>query len=244
LRLLSWCGLPGRVQKRAQDLRTGQRAEFRQSGSNRVGDELTAQSGNAESGEVTRLLRAWAKGDERALEALWPMVYDDVRRLARRELSHERRDHTLQRTALVHEAFIRLAGQHSMEWLNREQFLALASKIMRRLLVDHARQRLAQRRGEGAVHVSLDDTHASLEVEAVQARAAFADDDRVDLLAIDSALARLEKVDAPQSRIVELRYFGGLTLEEIASVTGVSVATVKREWAMARAWLKRQLPRN
>lgn len=193
-----------------------------------------------DSGEVTRLLRAWAQGDERALEALWPLVYDDVRRLARRELSHERRDHTLQRTALVHEAFIRLAGQHSVEWLNREQFLSLAAKIMRRLLVDHARQRLAQRRGQGAAHLSLEDTHASLEVEAAQARAPF-EDDRVDLLAIDAALARLEKVDAPQSRIVELRYFGGLTLEEIAAITGVSVPTVKREWAMARAWLKREL---
>ena len=193
-----------------------------------------------QAGEVTRLLQAWASGEAGALDALWPLVYEDVRRLARRELSGERSDHTLQRTALVHEAFLRLAGQHSVEWLNRQQFLSLASKIMRRLLVDHARQRLAQRRGEGAKHMSLDDTRASLEVDAVQARAAF-DDDRVDLLAIDSALERLERVDAGQSRIVELRYFGGLTLEEIAQVEGVSVPTVKREWAMARAWLKREL---
>lgn len=194
----------------------------------------------SQSGEVTRLLRAWANGEAGALEALWPLVYDDVRRLARRELARERGDHTLQRTALVHEAFIRLAGQHSVEWLNREQFLSLASKIMRRLLVDHARQRLAQRRGEGAAHLSLHDTRASLEIDEARARATF-DDDRVDLLAIDAALLRLEAIDPGQSQIVELRYFGGLTLDEVASVTGVSVPTVKREWAMARAWLKREL---
>lgn len=192
-----------------------------------------------ESGEVTRLLQSWASGNSSALDALWPLVYDDLRALARRQLARERNDHTLQRTALVNEAFIRLAGQRSVEWLNREQFLSLASKIMRRVLVDYARQRDAQRRGSGAERLSLSDTQAALEVD--EAQASTFGDDSVDVLAIDTALQRLEQIDAPQSHIVELRYFGGLTLEETASVIGISVASVKREWAMARAWLRREL---
>src|SRR5262245_2891066 len=191
------------------------------------------------AGEVTRLLKAWAGGDAAALDALWPKVYEDLKTLARRQLSRERNDHTLQRTALVNEAFIRLSGQRSVEWLNREQFLSLASKIMRRVLVDYARQRGAQRRGDGAKKISLSDTQAALEIEEAQARTF--DDDDVDLVAIDDALRKLEQIDAPQSHVVELRYFGGLTLEETASVTGISVASVKREWAMARAWLRREL---
>lgn len=191
------------------------------------------------SGEVTRLLREWAGGKASALDDLWPKVYEDLKQLARRQLSRERNDHTLQRTALVNEAFIRLSGQRSIEWLNREQFLSLASKIMRRVLVDYARQRGAQRRGNGAERLSLSDTQAALEVEHAQA-STFADDS-VDVVAIDTALHKLEQIDAPQSRIVELRYFGGLTLEETADVAGVSVATVKREWSMARAWLRREL---
>jgi RNA polymerase sigma factor (TIGR02999 family) len=192
-----------------------------------------------QAGEVTRLLKAWAGGDAGALEDLWPKVYEDLKQLARRQLSRERSDHTLQRTALVNEAFIRLSGQRSVEWLNREQFLSLASKIMRRVLVDYARQRGAQRRGSGAERLSLSDTQAALEVD--HAQASTFDDDSVDVVAIDTALHKLEQIDAPQSRIVELRYFGGLTLEETADVAGVSVATVKREWAMARAWLRREL---
>jgi RNA polymerase sigma factor (TIGR02999 family) len=194
----------------------------------------------AEPGEVTRLLKRWTEGDASAIDALWPLVYEDLRRLARRQLVGERGDHTLQRTALVNEAFIRLSGQRSVDWLNREQFLSLAAKIMRRVLVDYARKRGAQRRGDGAPHVSLHDTQAALDVDAAQAFGGF-EDDRVDVVAIDSALSRLESIDAPQSHIVELRYFGGLTLEETASVVGISLATVKREWAMARAWLRREL---
>jgi RNA polymerase sigma factor (TIGR02999 family) len=200
-----------------------------------VGSEQEQQAG-----EVTRLLRAWANGDGQALDSLWPLVYEDLKQLARRQLASERSDHTLQRTALVNEAFIRLSGQRSVDWLNRQQFLSLAAKIMRRVLVDYARQRGAQRRGSGAEKLSLSDTQAALEVEEAQASAAF-DDNDVDVVAIDSALLRLEKIDAPQSQIVELRYFGGLTLEETADVTGISVASVKREWAMARAWLRREL---
>ena len=191
-------------------------------------------------GEVTRLLQQWAHGDAAALEELWPLVYDDVRRLARRQMARERGGHTLQGTALVNEAFIRLSGQRVLDWQNREQFLSLAAQVMRRVLVDHARQRAAQRRGDGAKRVSLHDTQAALEVDAAQALDAF-DDDRVDVLAIDAALTRLQLIDAPQSRIVELRYFGGLTLEETAGVAGISLASVKREWAMARAWLRREL---
>ena len=133
-----------------------------------------------EPGEVTRLLKRWAAGDAAALDALWPLVYEDLRRLARRQLAGERGDHTLQRTALVNEAFIRLSGQRSMEWLNHEQFLSLASKIMRRVLVDYARQRDAQRRGDGAEQLSLHDTQAALEVDEAQAIATF-DDERVDV---------------------------------------------------------------
>jgi RNA polymerase sigma factor (TIGR02999 family) len=192
------------------------------------------------SGEVTRLLQAWARGDPSAIDALWPLVYEDLRQLARRQLSRERNDHTLQRTALVNEAFIRLAGQNSAQWLNRQQFLSLASKIMRRVLVDYARQRNAQRRGDGAEKLSLHDTIASLEMDQAQALATFTDDE-VDVIAIDSALHKLEQLDPPQSQIVELRYFGGLTLEETATVTGISLASVKREWTMARAWLRREL---
>ena len=192
------------------------------------------------AGEVTQLLQRWADGDADALESLWPMVYDDVRRLARRQMAGERGDHTLQGTALVNEAFIRLSGQRVFQWQNREQFLSLAAQIMRRVLVDYARQRGAQRRGDGAKKISLHDTQAALEVDEAQALKSF-DDERVDVLAIDSALTKLHQIDAPQSRIVELRYFGGLTLEETASVAGISLASVKREWAWARAWLRREL---
>jgi RNA polymerase sigma factor (TIGR02999 family) len=192
------------------------------------------------SGEVTQLLQRWAGGDASALDSLWPMVYEDVRKLARRQLAAERSSHTLQGTALVNEAFIKLAGQHSMQWQNREQFLSLASQIMRRVLVDYARRRGALRRGRGAKRVSIDDTHAALELDDAQTLLAF-EDESIDLLAIDTALTRLEKIDAPQSRIVELRYFGGLTIEETATVAGISPASVKREWTIARAWLRREL---
>jgi len=196
---------------------------------------------NAESsGEVTRLLQRWSDGDATALEALWPLVYDDIRRMAGRQIASERSGHTLQATALVNEAFIRLAGERAFQWQRREQFLALAAQIMRRVLVDYARQRNAQRRGDGARPVSIHDTWAANEVERAQALDAF-HDESIDVLAIDDALTRLQQVDAPQGRIVELRYFGGLTLEETASVVGISLATVKREWAMARAWLRREL---
>jgi RNA polymerase sigma factor (TIGR02999 family) len=204
-----------------------------------VGEEQE-QKQAPEPGEVTRLLKRWANGDASAIDMLWPLVYEDLRRLARRQLASERGDHTLQRTALVNEAFIRLSGQRSVEWLNREQFMSLTAKIMRRVLVDYARRRDAVRRGDGAAHVSLHDTRAAFEVEQIQAIATL-HDGHLDLIAIDAALLRLEKIDPSQSHIVELRYFGDLTLEQTADVTGISLASVKREWTMARAWLRREL---
>lgn len=199
---------------------------------------MTAQE--QKTSEVTGLLQRWADGDSSAVETLWPLVYDELRSLARRQLARERGDHTLQSTALVNEAFLRLSGQRSVTWQNREQFLTLAAKIMRRVLVDYARRRNAQRRNSGEDRLSLHETQVALEVEEAQAVAAF-EDERVDVEAVDSALNRLEQLDAQQSRIVELRYFGGLTLEETAEVVGISLSTVKREWAMARAWLRREL---
>lgn len=192
------------------------------------------------SSEVTGLLQRWANGDATAIDDLWPLVYDELRTLARRQLARERGDHTLQSTALVNEAFLRLSGQRAVDWQNREQFLSLAAKIMRRVLVDYARRRNAQRRNRGREQLSLHDTQAALAVEEAQAVAAF-EDERIDVEAVDTALNRLEELDAQQSQIVELRYFGGLTLEETATVTGISLASVKREWAMARAWLRREL---
>ena len=170
-------------------------------------------------GEITRLLQRWSDGDATALDSLWPLVYDDIRRMAGRQIAGERGGHTLQATALVNEAFLRLAGERAFQWQRREQFLSLASQIMRHVLVDYARQRGAQRRGDGAKKVSLHDTWAADEIDRAQALDAF-HDESVDVIAIDSALSRLQKVDEPQSRIVELRYFGGLTLEETARVVG------------------------
>ena len=201
---------------------------------------LNNKNENQSPGEVTRLLQRWSDGDATAIDALWPLVYDDIRRMAGRQIAGERGGHTLQATALVNEAFIRLAGERAFEWQRREQFLALAAQIMRRVLVDYARQRGAQRRGDGAKRVSLHDTWAANEVDQIQALDAF-HDESVDVLAIDTALTKLQQVDEPQSRIVELRYFGGLTLEETALAAGISLASVKREWAMARAWLRREL---
>jgi len=202
--------------------------------------DLDNKNDKQSPGEVTRLLKRWSDGDASAIDTLWPLVYDDIRRMAGRQIAGERGGHTLQATALVNEAFIRLAGERAFEWQRREQFLALAAQIMRRVLVDYARQRGAQRRGDGAKRVSIHDTWAADEVDQLQALDAF-HDESVDVLAIDSALTRLQQVDEPQGRIVELRYFGGLTLEETALAAGISLASVKREWAMARAWLRREL---
>jgi RNA polymerase sigma factor (TIGR02999 family) len=179
--------------------------------------------------DVTHLLAAWRQGDREAQAHLLPLVYDELRRLAHRYLQRERPDHTLQATALVHEAYLRLIDQRQAQWQNRAHFFGLAAQMMRRILIDHARQQHAAKRGGAEQKLSLD--------EAVWVSAERA----TDLVALDDALTRLAVLDPQQSRIVELRFFGGLTIEETAEVLGVSPATVKRDWSMAKAWLYREL---
>ena len=180
--------------------------------------------------DVTRLLVEWSEGRQEALDSLMPVVYDELRRLARGYLARERTGHTLQPTALVNEAYLRLVDQRSVQWQNRAHFFGIAAQIMRRLLVDHARGAKAGKRGGGAAKVDLD--HAADAAAPVQ---------NVDLEELDRALDRLAKLDPRQSRIVELRYFAGATNEEAAEALGISVATVKREWTVARAWLRKEL---
>lgn len=179
--------------------------------------------------DPTHLLIAGARGDRDALDALLPVVYDELRRLAEIHLRRERADHTLQPTALVHEAYLRLIDQRSVDWRNRAQFFGLASEMMRRILVNHAVARRTAKRGGGVERVALDD--------AID----FFDDRDVDLVSLDDALNDLSEMDPEQAKIVELRFFGGLTIDETAEVLEVSPSTVKREWAMAKAWLHREI---
>lgn len=185
--------------------------------------------GTENPGGVTQTLLDWSSGDREAAADLLPLVYDELRRLASIYLSRERQDHTLQPTALVHEAYLRLIDQTRVEWQNRAHFFGVAAEMMRRILIDHAKRTKASKRGGFAEKLALD--------EAV----AFSEDQEVDLLALDDALSDLARLDPRQSRIVELRFFGGLTLEETAEVTKLSRATVEREWVMAKAWLYSQL---
>jgi RNA polymerase sigma factor (TIGR02999 family) len=182
--------------------------------------------------DVTRLLSDWSKGNQGAFDQLAPAVYDELRRLAARYLSRERAGHTLQPTALVHEAFLRLIDQSRVEWQGRAHFFGVAAQMIRRILVDHARAHQAAKRGAGAVHFAIDDNF-----DAAAPR-------DLDLVALDDALAALAELDAQQTRVIELRFFGGLSIEETAAVLKVSPATVKREWAAARAWLYRELQRG
>jgi RNA polymerase sigma factor (TIGR02999 family) len=182
--------------------------------------------------DITALLVNWGGGDRQALRALIPRVYDELRRMARQQLRHERPDHTLQSAALVHEAYLRLEEQRTPAWRNREQFFAVAASLMRRILVDHARRARAGKRGAGAVKLSLDD---ALEVSVRR---------DLDLLALDAALQRLADIDPQQSRMVELRFFSGLSIDETAAVLRVSPATVSREWNVARAYLFREMTRQ
>jgi RNA polymerase sigma factor (TIGR02999 family) len=181
-----------------------------------------------ELGEVTRLLQSWSCGEKEALNELVPLIHRELRGLATACLRRERRDHTLQPTALVHEAYLRLVDQTQVQCQNRAQFFAIAANLMRQILVDHARHHLAAKRGGG--------NKASIEeaAEVAQRR-------EVDLVALDEALGKLAQLDPRQSRVVELRFFGGLTEEEIAEVLGVSATTVKRDWRIARAFLHRRL---
>ena len=189
---------------------------------------LTGPSMPPERTEVSRLLLAWREGDEQALARLIPLVYDELHALARRHLRDERPDHTLQTTALIHEAYLRLCGA-DVAWEGRVHFLAVAAQTMRRILVDHARGRGRAKRGGGDAPITLDD-------------ALVASPDRPDaLLALDEALERLSALDERKGRAVELHYFGGLTYDETAEALGVSAATVDRELRVAKAWLYREL---
>jgi RNA polymerase sigma factor (TIGR02999 family) len=179
--------------------------------------------------DLTHLLIQWSKGDSAALDALVPLVYDELRRLAQLYLSREKPGHTLSSTALVHEAYLRLVKQKDVTWQNRAHFFGVAARMMRRILVDHARRRGYAKRGGGALTLSLDETIAP------------APEREMDLVALDDALETLAKLDERQSRMVELRFFGGLSIEETSEVLGVSAPTVKREWASARAWLYREI---
>jgi RNA polymerase sigma factor (TIGR02999 family) len=177
---------------------------------------------------VSELLIHWAKGDPKALEAILPLVYNELRRLARARLRQQRPNHTLQTTALVHEAYLRLAGEKSPQVQSRAHFLGIAAQLMRWVLVDYERNRRAAKRGAGLTRLTLDESIASPQRD-------------IDLLALDQALDRLAKLDLQQSQIIELRYFGGLSIEDASEFLGISPATVKRSWSSARAWLLREL---
>ncbi|HZJ42533.1 MAG TPA: sigma-70 family RNA polymerase sigma factor [Pyrinomonadaceae bacterium] len=179
--------------------------------------------------EITQLLDKWSSGNQSALDELYPLVYDELHRLASRYMSRERKGHTLQTTALINEAYVRLVDQRNVHWANRSHFFAISAQIMRRILIDHARSHAYAKRGGGQQKVSLDET-ATLQV----ARAAA-------LISLDDALQSLAKIDQRRSQVVELRYFGGLSNEEIAQALGISPNTVTRDWNMARAWLYQQL---
>ena len=199
----------------------------------------TASPG-ATGASVTELLRAWGAGDAHASDSLVRLVYAELRRQARLALRRERDGHTLQPTALVHEAWLRLGDQHDAQWESRAQFFAIAAQTMRRVLLDHARARHAAKRGGGAVQVTLGGAD-----EGSAGRGARQDEgtalDAVDVIALDDALARLAELDPQKARLVDLRYFAGLSIPEAAEVLGVSTATLGREWAVARMWLRREL---
>jgi len=181
---------------------------------------------------ISRLLEDWGHGNQEARDALIPLVYDELRRLARRYLRRERPDHTFQSAALVHEAYLRMAQQDPIALQNRAHFFGVAAQLMRHILVDHARNRRAAKRGGGEAKLVLD------------TGVALPSKHELDVVALDDALTKLAALDERQSRIVEMRYFGGLSVEETAAVLDISVATVKREWASARAWMRRELSKD
>jgi RNA polymerase sigma factor (TIGR02999 family) len=185
---------------------------------------------NPSSQDVTKLLVDWSNGDQAALDKLLPLVNAELRQLARRYMRRESPGHTLQTSALVNEAYLRLIDQKKVQWQNRAHFFGIAAQLMRRILIDHARSHHYAKRGGGALKVSLDEAAAAV----TEARAA-------ELLAVDEALEKLTAMDARKGQIVELRFFGGLTEEETAEVMGISTPTVQREWRAAKAWLRRML---
>ena len=179
--------------------------------------------------EVTQLLADWGKGDRSALDKLFPLVHSELRRIAQRQMSQERPGHTLQATALVNEAYLKLAGQQGFDWQNRAHFFAVCAQVMRHILIDHARAHARDKRGGGAVKVSLNDALV------------VAEDQASHFIALDEALRVLERLDPQKGKIVELRYFGGLSVEEVGEVMNVSPRTVRREWQRAKAWLYRMM---
>jgi len=179
--------------------------------------------------EVTQLLLDWSNGNEAALERLTPLVYDELHRLARRHMRRERSGHTLQTSALVNEAYVRLIDQRRVHWQSRTQFFSIASRLMRRVLVDHARGHNRAKRGGGALQVSLDEA------------AVVSQDRAAELIALDDALSSLAAIDQRKTQVVELRFFGGMSVEETAEVLKVSAVTVMRDWSTAKAWLKRAI---
>lgn len=187
---------------------------------------------NTPNQNITQLLVDWRNGDQEALNQLMPLVYEELRRMANYYMRNERKGHTLQTSALVNEAYLRLVDHENIQWQNRSHFFGLAAQAMRRILVDHARSRNYQKRGGGAEQVSLDEA------------ATLAEDRAAELIALDDALQELAKFDQRKSRIVEMRYFGGLSGEEVAEALGISTATVSRDWETAKAWLLRELSRK
>src|SRR5688572_2646461 len=179
--------------------------------------------------EITQLLAEWREGNQEALDELYPLLYDELHRLARRYMSRERKGHTLQTTALINEAYVRLVDQRSVQWANRSHFFAMSAQIMRRILIDHARRHAYAKRGGGAQQISLEEAATVVPGQASE------------LLRLDEALKSLAEMDSRRSHVVELRYFGGLSNEEIAGVLKISENTVTRDWNMARAWLYQQL---
>lgn len=187
---------------------------------------------SSSSTQINKLLDDWGRGDQDARDALIPLIYNELRRIARRQLGHERPNHTLQSAALVNETYLRMVGQGAPQWQNRAHFFAVAAQMMRHILVDHARKRLAAKRGAGAPRLLLDP------------EAALQEKPEVDLVALDGALNKLADLDSQQSRLIELRFFGGLSIEETAAVMGISPRSVNRAWVAARAWLWLELKKE
>jgi RNA polymerase sigma factor (TIGR02999 family) len=185
--------------------------------------------------EITAMLRAWSDGEQHASDELIGAVYGQLRRQARRQLRRERRDHTFDTAALINEAYIKLVQQRSVKWNDREHFYALSAQLMRRILVDHARAKFRHKRGAHQEHIDLEDMVGSVQLASAPLN--------VDLIALDEALERLGDLDEQQVKVVELRYFAGLEIEETAKVLNISPATVKRDWVTAKAWLKHELTR-
>lgn len=191
--------------------------------------------GQERSEEITHLLHGWRAGDRQSLDALLPIVYKELHRLAHFQLRRERPDHTLQSAALVHEAYLRLVGMSAPQWEGRSHFFAIAAQLMRQILVDYARRHRAGKRGAGADALSLEGSSVML---------SQGQDKDVDVVALDDALKALTQIDPRKAQVVEMRFFGGLTFEEAAEVLGVSAITVQRDWSTARAWLHREMHRG